>query len=184
EPKTALEKLIKQKALANVDADKQARHFELLTESMKEAGYEHYEISNFAKPGFRSRHNSSYWQGAPYLGLGPSAHSFNGISRQWNVSNNALYIQSLLKGLVPFEVETLSGEQRYNEYIMTSLRTIEGLSLQKVEKDFGKDKYEYLLKTAIPHLNRNHLSMENEFLKTTAKGRFLADGIASDLFYL
>lgn len=184
EPKTALEKLIKQKAFADVDAEKQARHFELLMQWMKEAGYEHYEISNFAKPGFRSRHNRSYWQGKPYLGLGPSAHSFNGTSRQWNIANNALYIQSLSKGLVPFEAEVLTNEQQLNEYIMTSLRTMEGISLQKVVRDFGKDKYEYLITTAQPHLDCQHLAVENDYLKTTNEGKLLADGIAADLFLL
>lgn len=184
EPKTALEKLIKQKALADVDTEKQARHFELLMQWMKEAGYEHYEISNFAKPGFRSKHNSSYWQGKSYLGLGPSAHSFNGTSRQWNVANNALYIQSLSNGVVPFEAEVLTTEQQLNEYIMTSLRTMEGISLQNVKQNFGKDKYEYLIKTARPHLNHEHLTIENDYLKTTTQGKLLADGIAADLFVL
>lgn len=184
EPKTALEKLIKQKTLADVDAEKQARHFELLMQWMKEAGYEHYEISNFAKPGFRSRHNSSYWQGKSYLGLGPSAHSFNGTSRQWNIANNALYIQSLLKGIVPFEEEVLTNEQQLNEYVMTSLRTMEGISLQKVIRDFGNDKYEYLIKTAQPQLDYQHLTVENDYMKTTTKGKLLADGIAADLFIL
>lgn len=184
EPKTALEKLIKQKTLADVDAEKQARHFELLMQWMKEAGYEHYEISNFAKPGFRSRHNSSYWQGKPYLGLGPSAHSFNRTCRQWNIANNALYIQSLSKGILPFDAEVLTDKQQLNEYIMTSLRTIEGISLQKVIREFGKDKYEYLLTTAQPHLDYQHLSVENNYLKTTMKGKLLADGIAADLFVI
>ena len=182
EPKTALEKLIKQKVLADVDTEKQARHFELLMDWMKEAGYEHYEISNFAKRGFRSKHNSSYWHGKSYLGLGPSAHSFNGTSRQWNVANNALYIQSLAKGAVPFEAETLTTEQQLNEYIMTSLRTIEGISLQNVKENFGADKYEYLIKTSQPHLNYNHLTIENNYLRTTTEGKLLADGIAADLF--
>ena len=182
EPKTALDKLIKQKKLADVDTEKQARHFELLMDWMKEGHYEHYEISNFAKPGFRSRHNSSYWQGKPYLGLGPSAHSFNGTSRQWNVANNALYIQSLSKGLVPFDTEVLTTEQQLNEYIMTSLRTMEGISLQKVKQNFGKDKSEYLIKTAQPHLNHLHLTLEDDYLKTTTEGKLLADGIAADLF--
>ncbi len=182
EPKTALEKLIKQNAVADVDTEKQARHFELLMQWMKEAGYEHYEISNFAKTGFRSRHNSSYWQGKSYLGLGPSAHSFNGTSRQWNVANNALYIQSLSKGIVPFEAEVLTTEQQLNEYIMISLRTMEGISLQIVKQNFGKDKYEFLIKTAEPHLSRHHLTFENNYLKTTMKGKLLADGIAADLF--
>lgn len=184
EPKTALDKLIKQKTLADVDTEQQARHFELLMQWMNEAGYEHYEISNFAKPGFRSRHNSSYWQGKPYIGFGPSAHSFNGLSRQWNVSNNALYIQSLTEGLVPFEAEVLTSAQQLNEYIMTSLRTIEGISLQKVKQDFGNDKYEYIIKTSLPHFTRQHLTVENDYLKTTIEGKLLADGIAADLFVL
>jgi oxygen-independent coproporphyrinogen-3 oxidase len=182
EPKTALEKLIRQKKLAEVDPEKQARHFELLMLWMKEAGYEHYEISNFAKPGFRSKHNSSYWQGKPYLGLGPSAHSFNGISRQWNVANNSLYIQSLLKGEVPYELETLTSKQQLNEYVMTSLRTTEGLSLRKVEEDFGEEMFNYIIKTAHPHIIEKHLEVDHKFLKTTQAGKLLADGIASDLF--
>jgi len=182
EPKTALEKLIKKKALAEVDPEKQARHFELLMQWMKNAGYEHYEISNFAKPGFRSRHNSSYWQSKHYIGLGPSAHSFNGKSRQWNVANNALYIQSLLKGEVPYELETLTIEQQLNEYIMTSLRTMEGLSLQKVKKDFGREMFHYVLKAAQRHILKNHLQVDEDYLKTTLGGKLLADGIAADLF--
>lgn len=184
EPKTALEKMIKQKDIADVDTEKQSGHFELLMQWMNDAGYEHYEISNFAKPGFRSKHNSSYWQGKSYIGLGPSAHSFNETSRQWNVANNAFYIQSISKGLVPFEIETLTTEQQINEYIMTSLRTIEGISLQKVKQNFGEDKYEYLIKTARPHLSRYNLTVENDYLKTTNEGKLLADGIAADLFIL
>jgi oxygen-independent coproporphyrinogen-3 oxidase len=182
EPKTALEKLIKQKTLAEVDPEKQARHFELLMQWMKEAGYEHYEISNFAKPGFRSKHNSSYWQGKHYIGLGPSAHSFNGNSRQWNVANNALYIQSLLKDEVPYELETLTTDQQLNEYIMTSLRTMEGLSLHKVKEDFGAEICNYIIKTAQPHILEKHLEVEQDFLRTTTGGKLLADGIAADLF--
>ncbi len=182
EPKTALAEMIKQKAVADVDTEKQARHFELLMQWMGEAGYEHYEISNFAKPGFRSRHNSSYWQGKSYVGLGPSAHSFNATSRQWNVSNNALYIQSILKGVVPFETEILTIQQQLNEYIMTSLRTLEGISLEKVKQNFGEDKYETIIRTALPHVHHHHLLIEYNYLKTTTEGKLLADGIASDLF--
>ncbi|MDQ2753020.1 MAG: radical SAM family heme chaperone HemW, partial [Bacteroidota bacterium] len=122
EPKTALYHLIKEKKVANVDEETQSVQFEILINRLCEAGYEHYEISNFAKPGFQSKHNSSYWQGKPYIGLGPSAHSFNGVSRQWNVANNALYIASLKIGEVPFEIEYLTPQQQLNEYIMTSLR--------------------------------------------------------------
>jgi oxygen-independent coproporphyrinogen-3 oxidase len=151
---------------------------------MKEAGYEHYEISNFAKPGFRSRHNSSYWQGKHYIGLGPSAHSFDGATRQWNIANNALYIQSISKGLIPFEAEVLTTKQQLNEYIMTSLRTIEGISLQDVKQNFGEEKYMHLIESARHHLNREHLTIEDDHLKTTTEGMLLADGIAADMFVL
>ncbi len=149
---------------------------------MNEAGYEHYEISNFCKPGCRSKHNSSYWQRKSYLGLGPSAHSFNGISRQWNVANNALYIRSLFKNVLPFEIETLTTDQRHNEYIMTSLRTLEGVSLQKVTNEFGELRTQELLKSAQPYIKHRTLKLENRHLQTTIKGKLLADGIAADLF--
>src|SRR5450432_814664 len=115
EPGTALQKMIAQHKKQDVDTEKQARHFLLLMDWLQQAGFEHYEISNFAKPGNRSRHNSSYWQGKKYLGLGPSAHSFNGVSRQWNIANNAQYIQSLNQNKIPFEEETLTDTQRLNE---------------------------------------------------------------------
>ena len=182
EPKTALDKLIQDKKVADVDPGKQARHFELLMKWSQEAGYEQYEISNFARPGFRSKHNSSYWQGKPYIGLGPSAHSFNGSTRQWNIANTPLYIQSLSKGIVPFEAEVLTKDQQLNEYIMTSLRTIDGLSLEKVMREYGQEKRDALLNTARRHLQQESIVVEQGFLKTTPRGRFLADGIASDLF--
>ncbi len=182
EPKTVLEKMIAEKKIANVETEKQAIHFEMLMQWMNEAGYEHYEISNFCKPGCRSKHNSSYWQRKSYLGLGPSAHSFNGISRQWNVANNALYIRSLFKNVLPFEIETLTTDQRHNEYIMTSLRTLEGISLQKVTNEFGELRTQELLKSAQPYIQHRTLKLENRHLQTTIKGKLLADGIAADLF--
>ncbi len=182
EPKTVLEKMIAEKKIANVETEKQARHFEMLMQWMNEAGYEHYEISNFCKPGSRSKHNSSYWQGKSYLGLGPSAHSFNGISRQWNVANNALYIQGLHKHVIPYEIETLTTDQQLNEYIMTSLRTLEGISLQKVSSEFGQLRTQELLKSAQPYIQHRTLKLENRHLQTTIKGKLLADGIAADLF--
>ena len=145
EPKTALDTMINQKKVQGVDAEKQAVHFDMLQQFAASAGYEQYEISNFAKDGFRSKHNSSYWHGVPYLGLGPSAHSFNGLSRQWNIANNALYIQSLRDGNVPFDKETLTTEQRLNEYIMTSLRTIEGINLSYVQDNFGETNRQAVL---------------------------------------
>ena len=182
EPKTALAKMITTQQSENVDADKQARHFLLLTQWMSEAGFEHYEISNFALPRFRSKHNSSYWQGKPYLGLGPSAHSFNGISRQWNIANNSLYLKSIETGTLPFEVEVLTETQQLNEYIMTSLRTIEGISLKRVAESWGDEKKILLINTAQKHITCGHLVLANDILQLGADGKFLADGIAADLF--
>ncbi len=182
EPKTALDKMIRTNKTAAVDAEQQARHFALLTAALGNAGFEQYEISNFAQPGFRSRHNSSYWQGAPYLGLGPAAHSFNRNSRQWNISNNSLYIQSIKRGMIPFEKEILTPVQQLNEYIMTSLRTIEGLNLQQVAVNWGHSKARYLSEAARKHLDGGYLFQNGTILQLTAKGKFLADGIAADLF--
>jgi oxygen-independent coproporphyrinogen-3 oxidase len=182
EPKTALEKLIAQHKMSDVDADQQARQFGLLTEWLTAAGYEHYEISNFAKPGFRSRHNSSYWQGKHYLGLGPSAHSFNGHSRQWNIANNAVYIGHIQAGTDAFEMEILTDSQRLNEYIMTSLRTVEGISFEKIDESWGYAKTEAVRRRAEKHMERGHVELSGNQLQLTASGKFLADGIAADLF--
>jgi oxygen-independent coproporphyrinogen-3 oxidase len=182
EPKTALDKMIQLQKIANVDADKQARHFELLMQWLQVAGFEHYEISNFAKPGHRSKHNSSYWQGKTYLGLGPSAHSFNGNSRQWNIANNTLYMASIAKQIVPFEIEELSQTQQLNEYIMTSLRTIEGLSIQKVQQSWGDKALVSIMQEAELHLHDNYMVQNEQYLRLTNAGRLLADGIAADLF--
>jgi oxygen-independent coproporphyrinogen-3 oxidase len=182
EPKTALAKMISLNKSEDVDADKQARHFTLLTERLAAAGFEHYEISNFARPGFRSRHNSSYWQGKPYIGLGPSAHSFNGKSRQWNIANNSLYLTAIGKGELLFEEEILTGTQRLNEYIMISLRTIEGISLGAVASKFGAERLTVLLASAQKHMEHGRLVLTDDHLKLTPEGKFLADGIAADLF--
>ena len=182
EPKTALAKMIADKTVANVDADQQARHFVLLLELLGQAGFEQYEISNFAKPGFRSRHNSAYWQGSHYLGLGPSAHSFNGTSRQWNIRNNALYINSISRGFIPYESETLTDTQQLNEYIMTSLRTIEGISMEHIKLGWGEALSEELLLAAKKHLDKGHIILNGSRIQLSNSGRFLADGIASDLF--
>jgi len=175
EPKTPLDKLIKEKKKENVQQEKQAEQFHLLMQWLEEAKYEHYEISNFARPGFRSNHNSSYWQGKKYLGLGPSAHSFNGISRQWNISNNNSYIESLSRNEIPFEKETLTDAQKMNEYIMISLRTIEGLDLNKVQISEIKV-------VSQKFINEGKIVEENNFLKLTKKGKLFADGIAAELF--
>ena len=185
EPKTALATMIAQQKKENTDADKQARHFELLMQWLNEAGYEHYEISNFAKPGFRSKHNSSYWKGEHYIGLGPSAHSFNGTSRQWNISNNALYIQSLEKSELNFEEEILTASQQLNEYIMTSMRTVEGINFSDdrwlMTDDSTKNK---IISSAKKWEVSGKIILDETSLRLTDKGKFLADGIASDLFQL
>ncbi len=179
EPKTPLQKMITQQKKENINADKQSEQFLMLMNWMEAAGYEHYEISNFARPGHRSRHNSSYWQGRHYLGLGPSAHSFNGISRQWNVSNNSVYIEMIDKGKISFEKEELTETQQLNEMIMISLRTMEGLPVNKLEE---KRKQE-LLQTAQPYISSELMKMENNNLILTKEGKLLADGIAAALFF-
>jgi oxygen-independent coproporphyrinogen-3 oxidase len=182
ESKTALDTMIRQKKKEDVDPEKQARHFEMLVGWANTAGYEHYEISNFSKPGYRSKHNSSYWKGKSYLGLGPSAHSFNGTERQWNISNNALYLTSIANNAIPFEKEVLTKTQRLNEYIMISLRTIEGLSLRYVAERWGGEVADAIKKDAAIFLGEGTMTAPGDHLILTDKGRFLADGIAAELF--
>ena len=182
EPGTALAHMINKHKTIDVNTEDQARQFLLLMNWMQAAGYEHYEISNFALPGKRSRHNSSYWQGASYLGLGPSAHSFNGESRQWNIANNALYIKSLKEDKVPFEVEHLTSTQRLNEYIMTSLRTMEGLNLEYVITGFGEKAANKLKQEAQQFIETGKMQLNNGYLQLTKEGKLFADGIAAELF--
>ena len=183
EPKTALHKMIAQNKKESVDAEKQAEQFVLLMNQMEQAGYEHYEISNFSKPGRRSKHNSSYWQGKKYYGFGPAAHSYDGIKRKWNVSNNALYIQSLKKNSIPSEEETLTSTQSINEYIMTSLRTIEGLDLEKINSLFGTNYINQLLNASKKYIQSEKIIQQNNRLILTKQGKLFADGIAADLFF-
>ena len=182
EPKTALESMISRKKVAPVNAEDQARQFLIMTDMLASKGYEHYEISNFALPGMRSRHNSSYWSGESYVGLGPSAHSFNGKVRQWNVANNALYIEALKRNQVPYEDETLTTVQRFNEYIMTSLRTIEGTDVLYTEQQFGKAYADELINGSLKFIERGWLESRNDRLVLTKEGKLFADGIASELF--
>jgi oxygen-independent coproporphyrinogen-3 oxidase len=183
EPKTALDKMIALHKKEPVDAEKQARQFLLLMDWMQEAGYEHYEISNFAKPGLRSKHNSSYWLGESYYAFGPAAHAFDGKRRRWNVANNALYIQSLQKGFIPFEEEVLTETQQLNEYIMTSLRTMEGLDLDYVSKIFGQEKSSRIRVASNKYERTGKLREVNGKLILTREGKLFADGIAADLFF-
>ncbi len=183
EPKTRLHKMISQHKSDPVDEGRQAEQFDILVSMMEAAGYEQYEISNFAKPGFRSRHNSSYWQGKPYYGFGPAAHSYDGkIIRRWNIANNALYIKSLEQNIIPFEEEILTTTQQLNERIMISLRTMEGLDLEKVKNQFGEKYGVTLLENAQKYVNENKLVARNSKLILTTEGKFFADGIAADLF--
>lgn len=184
EPKTILAKRINDRLLEEVDPDKQAIHFNILMEYTAAAGYEHYEISNFALPGMRSKHNSSYWSGSHYLGLGPGAHSYNGISRQWNIANNSLYLSSLKQGSIPAEIESLTGQQRVNEYIMTSLRTSEGLDLSLLEKTGDAGVVADVLKLANKFVAQGTLIRSGNFLIIPPQGKFYADGIAAELFQL
>lgn len=183
EPKTLLDKLIRNHQKQDVDASQQSRQFVQLMNSMEAAGFEHYEISNFAKPGHRSKHNSSYWHGVSYLGLGPSAHSFNGSSRQWNVANNQQYIQSLKENSIPFEKEELTTTQQLNEYIMTSLRLLEGCDLNVVEEKFGANKKQTLLRESERFLHLQWMKQENNQLILTKEGKLFADRIAGELFF-
>ena len=184
EDKTALKKLIEKEALKDVDPAQQAAHFELLSSRLVAMGMEHYEISNFAQPGCRSQHNSNYWSGVPYLGLGPSAHSFNGISRQWNIANNALYIQSINRNQLNFEIEQLSDANRYNEYIMTSLRRMEGFDLDFIKMNFGIHYYQHTISTIESMRPKNYLIQDQNKFMLSKAAKFLADGIASDFFIL
>ncbi|HUR66231.1 MAG TPA: radical SAM family heme chaperone HemW [Chitinophagaceae bacterium] len=182
EPKTPLDRMIQQQKSEDVNPAKQSEQFILLMQWMKDAGYEHYEISNFARPGYRSRHNSSYWQSKQYLGLGPSAHSYNGSERQWNISNNRKYIRSIREGILPFEKEILTPVQKLNEYIMISLRTPEGINMDIVRSHFGIEKEE-LFNRSKKYIDTGLLVVENNLLKLTREGKLLADGIAASLFF-
>lgn len=187
EPKTPLQKMIQQHKSADIEPGKQSEQFMLLMQWMEKEGYEHYEISNFAKPGFRSRHNSSYWQGKNYFGFGPSAHSYDGASRWWNVSNNNLYIESINKNIIPFEKEELTITQKINEYIMTSLRTSEGMNLKNIKKIAEVNGQwsmvnEQLFKKSRKYIEQGLMIQEDDKLILTKEGKLFADGIAADLF--
>lgn len=182
EPKTALAAFIKKGVIENIDDEMAQQQFFILIDKLEAEGFVHYELSNFGKPGYFSRNNSAYWQGKKYIGIGPSAHSFNGEQRSWNIKNNTQYIAAIAENRVPQDIETLSTADKYNEYIMTGLRTIWGVSLKKIKTDFGLDFQSYLLKQSEKHIKEQLLYIENEKLKVTKKGKFLSDGIASDLF--
>jgi len=184
EPKTALENFIKKGIVPPVEDDVAQAHHTLLVKKTEAAGYENYEFSNFSKPDWHSKNNTAYWQGKPYLGIGPSAHSYDGDRRSWNVANNTVYIKKIEAGTLPLERETLSTKDKYNEYVMTRLRTAGGVLLQEISEAFGATYKEYILQQAAQHIDSRLLQYKNERLVVTKKGKFLSDGIASDLFLL
>lgn len=181
EEKTLLYKQIHKKKSLPIDETHQSEQFHIMVTMLEAAGYEQYEISNFAKPGYRSQHNSSYWKGIAYWGFGPSAHSFDGLAiRRWNVANNALYIQSIENNLIPFEEEILTPTQQLNEQIMIGLRTMEGISLKKLEDRFGTQQQ--LLAQAKNFIANGQIKVVDGHLMLSKEGKFFADGIAADLF--
>jgi oxygen-independent coproporphyrinogen-3 oxidase len=184
EEKTALANFIEKGKMPPLDERLAENHFRILVDETSKNGFIAYEISNFGKPNFFSKHNTSYWQGKSYLGIGPSAHSYNKTSRSWNVANNTQYIKSITAKSLPLESEQLSENDRFNEAVMTGLRTIWGVSLSKIETEFGIDKKLELLENAQKHILKKLLILEGDTLYITEKGKFLADGIASDLFLL
>ncbi len=184
EPKTALENFIKKGIVPPVKDEVAQEHHALLIEKMEAVGYENYEFSNFALPGFYSRNNTAYWQGEKYIGIGPSAHSYDGERRAWNINNNPKYIKSIVAGELPQEVEVLSLTDRYNEYVMTRLRTQTGLSLDEITESYGEKFKTYVMDQSQKHLEEHLLFLDNDRLVVTKKGKFLSDGIAADLFML
>ncbi len=182
EPKTALAAFIKKGVVEDVDDEQAHEQFHILKEKLEETGFVHYELSNFGKEGCFSRNNSAYWQSKSYLGIGPSAHSFNGKQRGWNVSNNTKYIKAIQQNELPIEIETLTLIDQYNEYVMTGLRTIWGVSLNKVENDFGIVFKNYLIEQSEVFINQHLLYIDSAHIRVTKEGQFLSDGIASELF--
>lgn len=174
---TVLYRLQQEKRVRETDEETSLAMYNLLIDELTAHGFEHYEISNFARPGFRSRHNSSYWQAVSYLGLGASAHSYNGYSRQWNVADIRQYIEAIERGVLPAEIETLDADTRYNDRIATALRTREGIDLSVLEKPYQT----YLKELATPHIRRGHLVLKDGCLALSRSGIFISDSIMADL---
>jgi oxygen-independent coproporphyrinogen III oxidase len=184
EKKTALDKLITEGKVQQTDDALVSSHFEILLKETAVAGFEQYEISNFAKGQRYSRHNCSYWNGEHYIGLGPSAHSFNGISRQWNISSNGGYIQNIKKGALPFTIEQLTTENKYNEYILTRLRTKWGVNSGYIEDNFGNYFKETFIKAVGQYSDKNFIIISNNNYVLTDTGKLIADRITESLFVI
>ncbi len=184
EEDTPIYKMLKQHQVSEVDEDSSLEFFTLLIERLQKAGFEHYEISNFCRPGKHSRHNTSYWQGIPYLGCGPSAHSFDGMTREWNVSSIDLYIKGIEENRRAFEIEYLDQTTRYNEFIITTIRTVWGTPIEKLKQTFGNELWEYCRKMAAPYLESGKLEEHDGALRLTREGIFISDSIMSDLLWV
>ena len=184
EPKTALERFVDKGLVSTLDENVVEAQFHHLVDTLTQAGYDHYELSSFGKPGYHSQNNMGYWQGKTYLGIGPSAHGFDGNQRYWNVSNNASYMKHITKGELPQTIEKLSVVDRFNESIMIGLRASWGVSLQAMENDLGLRYRQHLEDQAKRFVDEGLLHIDNNALKTTPKGAFLADGISADLFLI
>lgn len=184
EEDTPIYKMLKQHQVSEVDEDSSLEFFTLLIERLQKAGFEHYEISNFCRPGKYSRHNTSYWQGISYLGCGPSAHSFDGMTREWNVSSIDLYIKGIEENRRAFEIEHLDQATRYNEFIITTIRTVWGTPIEKLKQTFGNELWEYCRKMAAPYLENGKLEEHDGALRLTREGIFISDSIMSDLLWV
>lgn len=182
EGNTALGNWVNKGKMPAMDEEQAANQFEILMDEMQNAGFEHYEISNFCKPGFESKHNSSYWEGKKYLGIGPAAHSFNKESRSWNPRNNHAYIDALMRDTSPLETEILSLENRINEYLMVTLRTSKGIDANYYEQEFGSENWGILLEKMQAHISAGNINAEHPRYFCSNKGKLFADAIASELF--
>ena len=181
---TALWNLREQNKVEEAEEELSLILFKTLIERLTKAGYQHYEISNFCLPGLHSRHNSSYWTGKKYLGCGPSAHSFDGTSRQWNVSSLDKYLEGIRTDQLDFEIEDLDLYTRYNDYVITSIRTCWGMPLSQLRTTYGETLYNYCLRMAKPHIQQGVLEIKEDTLKLTSEGIFISDGIMSDLLWI
>ena len=177
---TPLYHLLEQEKIREIEEETSRRMYETLIDLLTGAGYEHYEISNFARPGFRSRHNSSYWHEVPYIGIGAAAHSYNRKQRSWNIENIQTYIRSISEGILPSESEQLDITTRYNDLITTALRTSDGIDLMKMEQEFGKELAERLLQEAQPHISRRLMKIKDGRLSLTREGLYISDDVMSD----
>ena len=181
---TTLWNLREQNKVEEAEEELSLTLFKTLIERLTKAGYQHYEISNFCLPGLHSRHNSSYWTGKKYLGCGPSAHSFDGTSRQWNVSSLDKYLEGIRTGQLDFEIEDLDLYTRYNDFVITSIRTCWGMPLSQLRTNYGENLYNYCLRMAKPHIQQGVLEIKEDTLKLTSEGIFISDGIMSDLLWI